>query len=149
MDDLEYVDGDLILDKILECDNPNEFFAFGIIYGKGVLEKRIEDVYWKKLRRKLVQIASTFPVDWFRKNNYVHEMAIWFDGTSVWRHNEIKVGTFLSECKDNKKIINFGFFFFLFLRCFIRPIFGNFTLCSSSIRLLSSFGDVPEKCIEN
>ena len=73
---------------------PDTFYVYAAKYGVD-LDQRIDYIDWKKYKFSLVLNASAFPRHWFAKNNYLHEFAIWHDGTWLFSQHSTKVGMFI------------------------------------------------------
>ena len=75
-----------------EDNDPDQYYVYAAKRGTLLEAQRIEYINWRDQRFYFALSASTFPSHWFAKNNYLHEAAIWYDGTCLFNHHSTKVG---------------------------------------------------------
>lgn len=47
------------------------------------IDANIDCIDWNKTKQRLLRNASAIPREWFAANSYVHEIALWIDGTVI------------------------------------------------------------------
>ena len=68
-----------------------------------VIDSRLGYIDWRRTKARWIQKASCIPKEWTAANNFIHEVAFWFDGTALYEFHGTKVGLLSVEmCFDLK-----------------------------------------------
>ena len=70
----------------------NIHLVYAAKFGEVMDDQFITHIDWKWERWQIVRAASAFPKDWFEKNNFLHQIDLWVDGTCLYNHHPTKVG---------------------------------------------------------
>lgn len=72
-------------------DDADILWIFAVKRGRYV-GANIDWIDWKKTKKNLIRAASAIPKHWFAKNNFLHEVAVWIDGTVINAFHAQSVG---------------------------------------------------------
>ena len=60
------------------------YFVFAVQIGK-IRDAELKTIpHWKSIVLKFIRKSSSIPKEWISKNNYLHEVALWYDGISMF-----------------------------------------------------------------
>ena len=74
-------------------DDEDILWIFAAKRGRYV-DANIDWIDWKRTKKELIRSASAIPRHWFAKNNFLHEVALWIDGTVINTFHAQSVGMY-------------------------------------------------------
>ena len=78
--------------------NNDVYLVFGARYGsiQHSLDSRLGYFNLKRNKGRWISEASCIPPEWTKKNNFIHEVVMWRDGTALHEFHGTSVGMLLS-----------------------------------------------------
>ena len=79
-----------------ECKEDNVYFVSVGKFGR-VLDSKLKSIKWSSLVAKYIHACSCIPKQWLQKDNYLIEVACWFDGTAMYVHHGTKIDVLMCQ----------------------------------------------------
>ena len=79
-----------------KCNDEDTYWVFAAKYGKGK-HSELKLIKWQSTVAQWVQTSSCIPKEWFAKNNFVHEVALWKDGTAMFIQHSTKIDILMCQ----------------------------------------------------
>lgn len=69
-----------------------DLFIIGVQTSMQIFYNNFTTIHWNRQQMKWQLTCCDIPREWFLRNNFVHEVALWFDGTAIFTHHTTTIG---------------------------------------------------------